>query len=155
MRLHHLKTVTNSMSAEKFLVPVLDGLRSIFCRHLGRHRSYDGQLGTSSFSALVEDLGRMKVDLVGMQREIWFTADKSEVPKVDIMRKVMRKVVTHLRMKEAKTAEVVSVAPYMVAACVVSTLDTIANSVLPKCLDGFSFRNCLGVVPKCLDGLRV
>ena len=50
----------------KFLVSVLDGCRNIFCRHLGHHWSCGGQLGISPFPALVEDLGKRKVNSVGM-----------------------------------------------------------------------------------------
>ena len=43
---------------------VLGGLRSTFCRYLSHHRSCGGELGTSSFPTLVEDLdlGKTKVD---------------------------------------------------------------------------------------------
>ena len=42
----------------------MDGLKNIFCKHLGEHRSFGGQFHTSSFPALVEDLERTKVSLV-------------------------------------------------------------------------------------------
>ena len=56
-------------------------LRGIFCRHLGHHLSCGCQLGTSSFLAFVEDLGRTAVGLVGKGREILIHSFRH--PKMD------------------------------------------------------------------------
>ena len=60
---------------------VLDGLRSIFCRHLGHHRSCV-TLVHALFPAL--DLRRAKVDLVGLGKGNLAGLQPTKVPLWDL-----------------------------------------------------------------------